>query len=117
MFLSLALQGASIALVAAAAWIWLGREIGLAVWFGGAVASANAGLLVYRWRRGLGVYHCDGARHLRSFHRSSLERFFVVTLLMAVGLGLIRLAPLPMIVGFVVGQLAWVIAAAGLNTD
>ncbi len=117
MFFALALQTLSVTAVGAAGYLWQGPRTGLAAWYGGVVACANSCLMVIRWWRGVHDYHCDGARHLRSFHRSSLERFFVVTLLMAVGLGLIRLAPLPMIVGFVVGQLAWVIAAAGLNTD
>lgn len=117
MFSALVLQGSSVAVVVIVAVAWQGWPVGLALGYGGAVALANAGLLVYRWWRGVKDYHCDGERHLRSFHRSSLERFFVVMLLMAAGLGLLRLAPLPMVTGFILGQLAWVIAVAVRKTE
>jgi ATP synthase protein I len=85
--------------------------------FGGGVALLNSGLLVWRWRRGLRDYHCDGGRHLRSFQRSALERFFVVGIMLAMGFALLDLAPSPLLTGFIVGQLAWVIAAAVHKTD
>lgn len=88
--------------------------------YGGGIAMANAGLLTWRWHRGLQDFHCDGRKHLGSFHRSLLERFFVVVLLLAAGFayGLSEPAfrPLVMLVGFVVGQLAWGIAVAALKT-
>jgi len=81
----------------------------------------NAGLLAWRWHKGLRDYHCDGHRHLMSFHRSLKERFFVVVLLLAAGFayGFMEpgFQPLSMLIGFVVGQLAWVIATAALKTD
>ena len=70
----------------------------------------NSGLLVLRWQRGLKKYFCDGPRHLRLFNRSMLERFFVVTMLLAVGLGFMKLIPLGVLTGFIVGQLAWMLA-------
>lgn len=117
MFLALALQAALIAMTSVVAMVWQGGGVAGAVLFGGVVALANTGLMVLRWWRGLRDFHCDGERHLRSFHRSSLERFFVVVVLLATGLALLKLAPLPMMLGFIVGQLAWVIAAAVQNTE
>jgi hypothetical protein len=46
-----------------------------------------------------------------------MERFFVVGVLLAAGFAMLKLAPLPLLTGFIVGQLAWVIAAAGHKTD
>lgn len=89
--------------------------------YGGAVAMANSGLLAWRWHRGLRDFHCDGRRHLKNFHRSLKERFFVVILLLAAGFayGLMEpgFQPLAMLSGFVVGQLAWVISMAALKSE
>ena len=87
-------------------------QFGLALFFGGLVALVNSGLLVIRWRRGLRDYHCDGRRHLKSFNRSMLERFFVVGVLLAVGFGVLNLPQFVMLSGFIVGQLAWVASIA-----
>jgi hypothetical protein len=46
-----------------------------------------------------------------------MERFFVVGIMLATGFALLDLAPLLLLTGFIVGQLAWVIAAAVHKTD
>ena len=117
MYFAYILQGVIIASVVILAWLWQGAEAGGAAMYGGSAAFVNVGLLVWRWRQGRYDYHCDGERHLRQFHRSSLERFFVVGLFLAVGLYGLQLDPLPMLLGFIVGQVAWMIAAANLKTD
>jgi len=117
MLFAYALQGAMIAVAAILAWMWQGAEVGGAALCGGSAALANVGLLVWRWRRGRYDYHCEGERHLRQFHRSSLERFFVVGMVLVVGMVGLQLPPLPLLLGFIVGQVAWMIAAATLMTD
>jgi uncharacterized membrane protein len=117
MLLAYALQGALVVATAILAWSWQGAAVGWAASYGGLTALANIGLLVWRWRRHRYDYHCDGERHLRQFHRSSLERFFVVGILLAVGMVGLNLDPLPMLLGFIVGLVAWMIAAASLKTD
>ena len=112
MFFCLSLQAAMIVTMALLAWGWQGWTVAVAVMFGGGVALLNSAMLVWRWHRGLRDYHCDGERHLRTFYRSSLERFFVVGMMLAVGLVSLGLAPLPLLTGFIVGQLAWVAMAA-----
>ena len=95
---------------------WLGgRDTGVAVLYGGLAALANTGLLWWRWYQGLHRYHSDAGRHLRSFFRSSVERFFVVGILLAAGFLLLRLEPLALLAGFVNGQLAWIIASLALH--
>lgn len=91
-----------------------GGEAALAAAFGVVTAMVNTGLLWWRWRRGAKELHCDGGRHLRSFYRSSLERFFVVGMLLALGFVLLELAPLALLAGFVVGQLAGMVAGWAL---
>ncbi len=117
MFFALTLQAAVIVPLALAMWAISGATHALALSFGGCVALANTGLLVWRWYRGRVPVPSDGARHLKAFNRSALERFFVVAVLLAAGLGGLRLDALPLLGGFIVGQIAWVIAAAVLNNN
>ena len=117
MFFAYALQCIIVAFAALLAWHWLGGAAGAAAICGGSAALANIGLLVWRWWRGRYDYHCDGGRHLRQFHRSALERLFVVVIVLAAGMVGLKLQPLPLLLGFIVGQAAWIIAAATLKTD
>lgn len=120
MFYGLVGQGAAVLLGALAGWLVWDLEC-MPFLYGGAVAMAGAGLLAWRWKRGLHDYHCDGRRHLKSFRRSHKERFFVVALLLAAGfwLGLTEpgFKPLAVLMGFIVGQLAWVISVAALKSE
>jgi len=120
MLVALVGQGLVVVVLAMSAWLLWGVQL----WpflYGGMVAMANAGLLVWRWRRGLQDYHCNGQKHLGSFHRSLMERFFVVIMLLAAGFAYGFFSPdaepLPILTGFVVGQLAWVIAVAAIKTE
>jgi ATP synthase protein I len=117
MFFAYALQVVIVLALAIFAGLWQGSQVVAPALFGGIVALANTGLLVWRWRRSRYDYHCDGERHLRQFHRSSLERFFVVVVLLALGWSGLQLQPLPMLLGFIVGQVVWIITAASLKTD
>lgn len=93
----------------------LGVSTAWAMFCGGAVALINTALLYWRWHGGARDYHCDPGRHLKTFHRSSLERFFVVGILLALGFFLLRDEALALLTGFVVGQLAWMVAGAALR--
>ncbi len=110
MFFALLLQFAVLAFIGALGYVWSDQWFVRAFFYGSFVAVVNSGLLVLRWRRGLKDYFCDGPRHLKLFNRSMFERFFVVTMLLALGFGMMNLAPLGTLTGFVVGQLAWMLA-------
>lgn len=79
---------------------------GISVFWGGLAALANSVLLLWRMRPELRPT-ADPQRHLRKMYRSSLERFFVVVMLLA--MGMLKLVPLAVLLGFVVGQLTLVI--------
>jgi ATP synthase protein I len=112
MFLALWLQGAAVVVSLLVSWFLFGQNTMLAVSYGGLVSQLSSGLLVWRWHKGLHRYHCDGGKHLKSFHRSSLERFFVVSVVLAAGFVGLSLPPEALLVGFIVGQVAWVAAIA-----
>ncbi|MEW5788787.1 MAG: ATP synthase subunit I [Pseudomonadota bacterium] len=112
MFFGLGLQAAVVLLVVLVYGLRQDGAAALAAAYGGAVAVLNGVLLVWRWHQGRRDYHCDGQRHLRAFHRSALERFFVVGLLLAAGIAGLHLDPPPLLIGFIAGQIAWVFLAA-----
>lgn len=76
--------------------------------FGGLVAAINVGLLLWRRSRTDSGPALSAGASLRVLYRSALERFIVIALLFALGLGIWRLAPLAVLAGFVAGQLALV---------
>lgn len=111
----LLLQTFLVVLAVAVAGLLGGAGTALAASYGGAVALINAALLYWRWRRGLRDYHCDAGRHLRSFYRSTLERFFVVVILLAAGFVWVGDHPLALLAGFLVGQMASMLASLTLR--
>jgi ATP synthase protein I len=79
-------------------------HFGASVFWGGMAAMVNLALLV--WRMIIGDQPTYNAgQHLRSMYRSSLERFFIVTSLLAIGMLKLKLAAAGVILGFLVGQL------------
>jgi ATP synthase protein I len=82
----------------------------LSALYGGGVALANTLLLM--WRRGRSTRRkpADAQRQLRMFYLSSVERFLAVATLLVAGMTALGLSPLPMVAGFVLGQLTLLIA-------
>jgi len=117
MFLAFCSQASVVGLLALALGVVSGWFVGVSLLYGGSVAMVNAVLLLWRWQRGLTDFHCDGVRHLKSFHRSLLERFFVVAVLLVAGMVGLGLEASAMLTGFIAGQIAWVIAAAVLKNN
>ncbi len=78
------------------------------VWGGGVIAMTHTLLLA--WRRGCADSGraLSGGESLRLLYRTALERFVLVALLFALALGILKLDPLALIVGFIAGQLALV---------
>ena len=76
---------------------------------GGLIAMAN--VLLLEWRR-LGADRgrvLSAGESMRLLYRTGVERFVLVLLLFAVGVGTLQLDPLALMTGFIVGQLALVI--------
>ena len=78
--------------------------------YGGVVALMGTLLLLWRMQRSKQKALLEAHQHLWLFYRSGLERFLVICVLLAIGMGPFKFVPLAVLVGFVVGQLAWIIA-------
>lgn len=93
--------------------VW-GLDVAGATGFGAIIAIANTVLIAWHMRPGSGKSNKGGelgAQHyLRQFYRSWLERYLVVGILLALGLGGLKLMPLALLAGFILGQLIWIIA-------
>lgn len=91
-------------------YVLMGEGAARAVCYGGAVALTNTLLLSWRIRSVARQPGQKPHRELFRLYRSSVERFFVVALLIAVGLGWLKLMPALLLTGFVLGQLALVVS-------
>ncbi len=86
------------------------------VWFGGAIATANLLLLEWRRRSADKGPALSAAASLRLLYRTALERFVLAATLFALALGVLRLEPLALLSGFIVGQAALIMTGTG-KTD
>jgi ATP synthase protein I len=86
------------------------------VWFGGAIATANLLLLEWRRRAADRGPALSAAASLRLLYRTALERFVLAATLFALALGVLRLDPLALLTGFIVGLAALIVTGSG-ETD
>lgn len=91
-----------------------GVGAGIAVSYGALAAAALSAVLLWRERQSAAHPEWDQHRLLKLFFRAALERLLVLVVLLAIGLGVLELAPLPLLVGLVLAQFGW-LAAAGMG--
>lgn len=96
------------ALVCAA---FVGSEAGLALLYGVLIALAVSLVLVWRERQSMQHPEWDQHRLFKQFIRTGVERLLVLVGLLLVGLGVLKLMPLPLLLGLLLAQLAWLAAA------
>lgn len=87
--------------------IW-GLGVAKAVWFGAGIAAANTIMIAWRMRQGCATAAAQPS--LSEFYRSWLERYLLAGALLAAGLGGLKLAPLGLLSGFILGQVIWILA-------
>jgi ATP synthase protein I len=92
-----------------------GADAGLAVLYGALVALAVSAVLVWRERQSMGHPEWDQHRLFKLFVRVGIERLALLVGLLVLGLGVLKLAPLPLLLGLVLAQFAWLAAATGRN--
>lgn len=90
-----------------------GLGVAVAVLYGAFVALAVTGVLAWRERQSMRHPEWDQNRLFRVFIRVGIERMLLLAGLLGVGLGGFKLAPLPVLVGLLLAQLAWIAAASG----
>jgi len=90
-----------------------GGAAGLAVLYGVLVALAVNLVLVWRERQSMRHPEWDQHRLFKLFLRAGIERLMLLVALLACGLGVLKLAPLPLLLGLALAQFAWLAAAAG----
>jgi ATP synthase protein I len=98
-------------LFAASGYALAGRSGALALFYGGLVALVASLLMVWRERTAMRHPEWDGRKLFGVFVLSGIERFVAVILMLAVGLGGLRLSPLQVVLGFALAQLAWLAVA------
>jgi ATP synthase protein I len=81
-------------------------QAGGAALFGGLIAAANSVLEIWYLRRTHTATGVSAERTMRLLYRYAAERFATTVALFAIGLGLMKLLPLPLVLGFILGQLA-----------
>jgi len=94
-----------------------GGAAGLAVLYGVLVALAVNLVLVWRERQSMRHPEWDQHRLFKLFLRAGIERLMLLVALLACGLGGLKLAPLPLLLGLALAQFAWLAAAAGRSSN
>ena len=87
-----------------------GNEAALAVLYGVATALAASLLMMWRERTTLRHPEWDGRKLFGVFILSGLERWLAVILMLGIGFGVLKLSPLPLLLGLVLAQTAWLAA-------
>ena len=100
----LTIQSLLTLLVAGAGYLQGGMPQAGAALYGGAIALGNSALLAWRvWRASLAATDSTerGTLHL---YLGAVERFVFTLLAFGLGMGTLKLAPLPMLIAFAVAQ-------------
>ena len=100
-------------IAALAGWLAAGFDAGVAALYGVLTALAVSTVLVWRERQSMRHPEWDQHRLFKLFIRAGVERLVLLVGLLILGLGALKLAPLPMMLGLVLAQLAWLAAATG----
>ena len=104
----LRLQIAALFLISLGVFTAWGAGAALAAGFGIFITLANTLLIAWRMRPNNKMLGKPAS--LNEFIRSWLERYLVVGVLLALGLGSLKLLPLGLLSGFILGQLIWILA-------
>lgn len=93
--------------------VFAGYDAALAALFGGLVALAVSGVLVWRERQSVQHPEWDQHRLFKQFIRTGIERLFVLVGLLALGLAVLNLSPLPLLLGLLLAQFGWLAVVLG----
>ena len=77
--------------------------------YGSCAALLGTLLLAWKFRQGENRGNSGAEWYLRQAYRAAVERFVWVAAMLAAGFGLLKLAPIWVLAGFIVGQAAWLV--------
>jgi len=77
--------------------------------YGSCIALISTLFLAWRFKQGEHRENLGAEWSLRQAYRAAIERFMWTAIMLAMGFGLLKLAPLWMLAGFVAGQAAWLL--------
>jgi ATP synthase protein I len=86
-----------------------GTFAALSALFGGAITVLNSLLLAQRVRSASERAQANITRGLAVLYLGALQRFVLTLALLALGLGVLKLMPVPLIVGFALGQMGFLV--------
>jgi len=95
---------------------FVGLHTGAALLYGSLTALAVTVVLVWREQQAARHPEWDPHRLLKQFARTGVERLVVLIALLAAGFGVLQLAPLPLLLGLLLAQSAWLALALGHQT-
>ncbi len=81
-----------------------GGNEAVAALYGALIAAVITLLQMWQQRRIARLADTDVASNMSFLYRAAFERLATTIALFALGMGLMRLAPLPLVVGFIAGQ-------------
>lgn len=87
-----------------------GSAAALALFYGVAIALVTSLLMVWRERTTLRHPEWDGRKLFGVFILSGLERWLAVILMLGIGFAILKLRPLPLLLGLALAQTAWLSA-------
>lgn len=105
------LQITVVVLCAVVVWVSMGEDAALAAGYGGAIALINAWLMVRRLTRASQLAEANPISGTYTLYFGAVERFVFVLVAMGVGLGALRLDPLPLLATFTLALVTYIIAA------
>lgn len=85
----------------------VGNEAALAILYGVATALVSSLLMVWRERTTVRHPEWDGRKLFGVFILSGLERWLAAVLMLGTGFGVLKLSPLPLLLGLALAQTAW----------
>ncbi|MGM0595069.1 MAG: ATP synthase subunit I [Pseudomonadota bacterium] len=86
----------------------MGWQAAVAVIYGSAIVALNHLMQVRQLRRADRIAGLSPERNLRYLYRCAAERFMATVVMFAAGFFLLRLEPLPLLAGYILGQVALV---------
>ena len=101
-------QTALVSAVVALFYLLQGWQAGLAVIYGSIIVVLTHRLQVWQLKRADQIAGLSAERNMRYLYRCAAERFVAAVALLAVGIILLRLEPLPLLAGYITAQAALV---------